>query len=107
MALGMSREEYWFGSVLNALDYVEADRYRLDRLNERMWIQGMYVADATFTAISNAFAKNDSQRVAYPSKPYEFEQPAENEVEDNESSKALLYMQNMMKAGANWGSENR
>jgi len=101
----MSREEYWFGPVYNAFDYIESDRYRQERFNQNAWLQGMYIADATFVAITNAFAKDSSQKVEYPNKPYEFEQTDVNEVEDKESTFALAYMEQMVKAGANWGNK--
>ena len=104
MALGMSRAEYWYGPITNIFDYVEADAIRQERFNQEAWLQGMYVADATFTAITNAFAKNENQKVEYPREPYKFEQPDENEVEDNDSTFALAYMEQMMKAGESWGN---
>jgi len=105
MALGMSREEYWFGNIFAPFDYIEADRWKQERFNQQAWLQGMYVADATFTAIANAFAKRNAQRVSYPSKPYEFTKPKKNKADNNDVAFADAWMKQLVQVGANWGNK--
>lgn len=71
-------------------------------------MQGMYVHEAVSIAIGNAFRKSGSTPMKYSSEPYHFcgHEKTEEEIareEENERLKAMIYMNNMVRAGKNWG----
>ncbi len=107
--MGMSYDEYWHGDVWLVEAYREADKLRQERQNEGFWLQGMYVHEAVSVSIGNAFRKSGSNPVKYSSKPYDFtnREKTEEEIareEENDRLKAMLYMNNMVRAGKNWNN---
>ena len=104
----MTSDEYWHGDVWMVEVFREADKLHQKRLNEQFWLQGMYFYDGLCCALKNAFSGKGSVAAKYPSEPYEIfrkektEEQEEAEAE-NERLKAMLYMNNMVRAGKGWG----
>lgn len=109
MAIGMTFDQFWYGDVRMTRVFVEADRLRQERMNNEAWLQGMYFFHAMTIALHNSKRTKNSDPIAeYPSKPYEISKEQETEQqrearEDAERLQAKLYMQQMMRAGKNWG----
>lgn len=61
MSIGMSYNEYWYGSADLVKAYYEAYKYRRKEKNQELWLQGLYFA----YAISSNFSKKDK----YPKEP--------------------------------------
>lgn len=68
----MTSEEYWNGDCALVKYYRRADEMRLERKNQELWLQGMYVYEAICDAspIMHAFAKRGSKPHPYTDKPY-------------------------------------
>ena len=68
----MSAEEYWDKDCLLAKAYREADRIKEERLNQSLWLQGMYFYEALcdVSPLLQAFAKRGTKAIPYPSEPY-------------------------------------
>lgn len=106
MSLGMSREEYWHGDIFAPLDYVEADRHRLEAANRLAHLQGAYFFDAMGTVLANAFAKIGDSPTPYLEKPFELNgskksKDEEEEERQNELNQAKARMANMVRLGKN------
>ena len=68
----MTPEQYWEGDCELAKYYRRADEIRIERRNQELWLQGMYVYEAICDAspILHAFAKKGSKPIPYTDKPY-------------------------------------
>lgn len=105
----MTFDQYWYGDVWLVKLFRKADRLRQERRNTELWLQGMYVFDAMSSALQNSHRTKISDPVAkYAEKPYDIfpkkETRQEKEArEEAERLQAKLYMQQMMRAGKNWG----
>ena len=66
LAIGMSYEQFWYGRPELVISYRRADDIRRRRMNEELWLAGMYTADALASTVGNMFSK---QRYNYPSEP--------------------------------------
>lgn len=93
--------------------YREAEKRRKERKNWELHLQGMYFYEALcdVSPILHAFAKSGTKPHPYRTEPYklygsETEEETEeqrNKKEEADRIKAKLYMQNMIRAGKNWG----
>lgn len=81
LSIGMSAEEFWRGDVFLAKAYREAYRLREERMNQQLWLQGMYIYDALCDAspIFNPFAKQGTKPHPYPTQPYTIHPPTKKE----------------------------
>lgn len=62
----MSYELFWEGEPKLAAAYRKADEIRRRRLNEQLWLEGVYTAEALASTVGNMFSKTKHQ---YPSEP--------------------------------------
>ena len=72
LAIGMTPEQYWDGDPVLAKCYRQADAIKLERMNQELWLQGMYIYEAICDAspILRAFAKKGTKPQPYVEKPY-------------------------------------
>lgn len=104
----MTFDQYWYGDVWLSKVYLEADRLRQERMNSELWLQGLYYYDAVCCALQNAFRNKRDPTAKYPENPYDIfpKKETQQERESREEAERLqakLYMQQMMRAGKNWG----
>lgn len=109
LSLGVTYQEYWYGDVWAIVDARNAEKLRVDRKNQELWLQGRYFYEAigAVSPILHAFAKNGTKANPYLAEPYSLgrEKPKldkEREVE-NERLKATLYFKNWARANRNAG----
>ena len=98
----MTYDQYWYEDPQMVRTFREADKLRQARVNEEAWLNGVYVAYAVASTIGNAYREKGMPKVDYPEKPIEFREP-EKVDEDTEALMAQVYMNNMVRAGRNWG----
>lgn len=72
LAIGMTPEQYWEGDPALVKYYREADVIKSERLNQELWLQGMYIYEAICDAspILHSFAKKGTKPHPYVDKPY-------------------------------------
>lgn len=106
----MTWEQYWNGDVWMTHLYQEADKKSMERENWIAWLHGMYIYEALCNAspIFHDFAKSGTKAIPFRTEPYKlFEDESLEEErkkqEENDRLKAQLYMQQMVRAGKNWG----
>lgn len=115
MSIGMTYEQYWYGDVRMAWDFLKAHELRMKREQEQTnfnaYLQGFYVYEAVgrLAPILHAFAKKGAKPKPYPKEPFDLtgkEEETDEEKEKREQAEALraeVYMMNMVRAGQNWG----
>lgn len=67
MAMGMTYEQFWYGDPCIAKAYREADKIQRRRMNEELWLGGIYMAEAIASTVGNMFTKGEKHR--YPIEP--------------------------------------
>ena len=102
LSIGMTPEQYWDGDPTLAKYYRKADEISHKRMNEELWLQGMYIYDALcdVAPVMHAFAKRGTKPRPYPDHPYALtEHDREDErklIEEREREKAKRYMEAKM-----------
>lgn len=97
MSYGMSYDEYWFGEPYRTRFYRDAYKLKQKQIDERLWLQGMYIYEALcdVSPILHAFSSKGTKPLPYSQKPY-MSQVEKTEVdkkqeEENQKLLAMLY----------------
>lgn len=108
----MSYDLYWYEDPLLIRDFLKAEKYRQERETYMAWLNGAYVRAAIASSIGNAFIKKGMPANEYPDPPKfsaeEESMETEEQMEERDEQEALLariYMDNMVRAGKNWGKK--
>ena len=102
LSIGMTYEQFWEGDPMLTKYYRKADEIRKERLNQELWLQGMYVYEAFCDAspLLHAFAKRGVKPHPYSETPYPITQKQHKRVSDDRekkvSDKGLLMMEALM-----------
>lgn len=67
LSIGMTYELFWDGEPQLAAAYRKADAMRRRRMNEELWLSGIYTAEALASTVGNMFSKGSKHK--YPSEP--------------------------------------
>ena len=87
----MTYEQFWEGDPYLAKYYRQADELRVERRNQEMWLQGLYVYEAMcdVAPILHAMAKKGTKARPYPEQPYAItEKQRRREIEEKERAVA-------------------
>lgn len=89
LSIGMTEEQYWDRDSTLVIAYRKAEELRKERVNQEMWLNGMYVYDAIarLSPILRAFAKKGTKPQPYVEEPYPI---TRKNVEEAEERKARL-----------------
>lgn len=68
LVMGMTYEQFWEGEASLVRAYRKADNIRRKRMNEELWLSGIYVAEALTSTVGNMFSKGNKHN--YPSEPF-------------------------------------
>jgi hypothetical protein len=104
LSIGMTPEQYWDGDPALAKYYRKADEIKRKRLNEELWLQGLYIYEALcdVSPVLNAFAKKGTKPRPYADHPYALSNHDREEErkmrEKQEREKARRYMEAKMAA---------
>ena len=105
LSIGMTYEQFWDGDPHLAKYYRQADELRIDRKNQELWLQGLYVYEALcdVAPILHAMAKKGTKAQPYPDKPYAItEKQRKREIDEQErkvADKGKQMMERFMKIG--------
>ena len=66
--MGMTWAQFWLEEPEIAAAYRKAELIRRRRMNEELWLQGIYVAEALSSTVGNMFSKG--QKHLYPAEPF-------------------------------------
>lgn len=67
LSIGMSYEQFWCESPELVVAYRRADDLKKRRMNESLWLAGIYTAEALASTVGNMFTKGSKYQ--YPSEP--------------------------------------
>ena len=102
LSIGMTAEQYWDGDCTLPKYYRKADELRKERLNEELWLQGMYIYEALcdVSPVLHAFAKKGTKPQPYSEKPYAITQSQRRREEEEHArrvaAKGKMYMEALM-----------
>jgi hypothetical protein len=101
LSIGMSSAEYWEGDPSLPRYFRKAFKMRQTYENEQAWLHGLYVYDATISALTH-LSKDKKDHREYTSKPYSFdpddyEEDQEAKV-DEAQAQAELWMKSWVAA---------
>lgn len=82
LSIGMSSAEYWDGDADLPRYFRRAFKMKQERVNHEAWLHGLYVYDATISAMTH-LSNNKNEHKSYATKPYSFTpEEVEKERED-------------------------
>lgn len=96
----MTVEQFWDGDCTLVKAFRKADKYRLERQNTLLWLQGQYIYEALLDAspILRAFAKKGAKPVPYRSEPYPITREAVEDKEEQDAKKVFDKGKDYLKA---------
>lgn len=104
LSISMTEEQYWDRDCCLVKFYREAEEIRRERVNQELWLQGMYFYDALarVSPILHAFAKKGTKAQPYVEEAYPINkkkmEDAQLKKEKAKSQKGVRYMQAYMVA---------
>ena len=104
LSIGMTYEQFWDEDPYLAKYYRQADEMRIERKNQELWLQGLYVYEALcdVAPILQAMAKKGTKARPYPEQPYSItEKQRKREAEEKERATAMKgkrFMEQFMRA---------
>lgn len=87
LSIGMTYEQFWNDDPTLVIYYRKAAEMQLERKNQELWLQGLYVYEAIcdVAPILNAMAKKGTKARPYSEQPYAItEKQRRREVEEKE-----------------------
>ena len=102
LSIGMTAHQYWEEDPMLCKYYRKAEEMRKERLNQQLWLQGLYVYSALcdVAPILHAFAKKGTKAKPYVDAPFPLSAKAQKEEKEQKqravSSKGKSYMEAMM-----------
>lgn len=90
LTIGMTYDQYWNGDPTLVKYYRKADEMRKERVNEELWLQGMYIYEALcdVSPVLHAYAKKGTKPQPYSKQPYSITK-AQREREEEEHVRML------------------
>ena len=67
LAVGMTYEQFWHDPPELTIAFRRADEIKKRRVNEELWLAGIYTAEALASTVGNMFSKGNKYQ--YPSEP--------------------------------------
>lgn len=104
MLYGMTYEQFWYGDPWMVVAYEQAYMLRQRKINEQMWIQGAYVANAVTTALANAFGK---RKVDYMKTPLDIYPKTNAEEQEEIRQEKLKLVQNLSMLAAKFKQKQK
>lgn len=91
LALGMTEEQYWDRDCTLVISYREADKLKMERMNQELWLQGAYIYEALcrVSPILHAFAKKGTKALPYISEPFAINEKQAELKQEEEAKKSF------------------
>lgn len=107
MSLGMTYEEFWFGTPRIAEYYRKAHQYRQDEQNFGLWLQGYYNHLAVSIALSNAFKAKGKKADEYLKEPIPLRQKTKKEMDAEQERKNAELVNKLTAMQKRWVAQHR
>lgn len=92
ISVGMTYEQFYDGDVDLCKYYRKADELKKDRMNERLWLQGLYIYDALIKVAPAFRAMGASKPENYPDEPYPLTEKERLRREERDTKKRFEQM---------------
>lgn len=98
LSIGMTAEQFWDSDPTLVKYYRQADEMRVERRNQEMWLQGLYIYEALcdVAPILHAFAKKGTKAHPYAEKPYPISEKQRRKEEEEKERNVALKGKRMM-----------
>lgn len=97
----MSWDEFWNSSLDRLAAYWQANQYNIERRNQELWMQGIYVQ----AAVASCLAGKGKAR--YPDKPYRITEMSEIELEMENKRKVEQMREMLMEHKRRWDAKKK
>ena len=104
LSIGMTYEQFWDGDPMLAKYYRQAEEIKIERKNQELWLQGLYIYEALCDAspLLQAMAKKGTKARPYTEQPYPITERQRREKIKNEeiaiANKGRRFMEQFMRA---------
>lgn len=101
MAIGVPPKAFWDGYTEDLPIYVRANELSIERRNQEMWLQGVYIHEAFAVVLANAFGRKGAKKQEYPKEPHRitpYTGAEKKTLAEKERQKAISAFTNMMDA---------
>jgi hypothetical protein len=98
LSIGMTYEQFWNGDPSLAKYYRQASEISIERRNQELWLQGLYIYEALcdVSPILQAFAKKGTKARPYPEEPYAITETQRRRERDERDRKVAEKGKRMM-----------
>ena len=103
LAMGMTADEYWYGSPMLLSAYRTAYNIRLEQQNQQAWLQGLYIYNAVGAVVSSALG-GKGKNTKYADKPIELnteKTPLQKRLEKERANQKVINQMNAWAAAWN------
>ncbi len=99
MSWGMTWDEFWYESIDRLQAYWQANQFSIERRNQELWLQGLYIRSAVASCLDKKFK--------YPEKPQRVTEMTDAEAEA-ESKRKLEHMRAVLNEHKRrWDARNK
>lgn len=109
MAMGMTYDEFWFGSPMKVKYYYRAEQIKAQKQSELQWLQGLYFYDALNAALSN-FSSGLAGKIGkaeYRKEPIRVTPKTKDELEAERKRKMQAYIDSLKQYKANFDAKHK
>ena len=104
-SVGVSYSDFWEMTPSEIVAVSHGYRRRVDM---EAWLFGRYTHEALSAVLSAALSRKGHTPYKYPAQPYSAQDGAEvSKDDDRDALRAKIYMRQMMRAGKNWGTQQK
>ena len=100
MMYGMSYEEFWYSSIDRFAFYWQKHQFDIERRNQELWLQGLYIR----MAVANCL---DGNKAKYPDKPQRITELTEYEQELENKRKVEQLRNVLIDRKARWDEKHK
>ena len=104
-SVGVSYSDFW---EMTPAEIVAVSHGYQRRMDTAAWVFGRYTQEALSAVLSVALGKKGRTPYKYPDQPYSARDAAQAPKDDDRDAlRAKIYMRQMMRAGKNWGTQQK
>lgn len=79
--MGMTSDEFWYDAPRLAEAFRDAQKIKMELMNQEAWLNGLYVYDAVAVAVANVLGGKGTKKQKYLEQPIELNPKEQNPEE--------------------------
>lgn len=99
MMYGMTYDEFWHESIDRFEAYWQANQFSIERRNQELWLQGIYIRDAVACTLS--------KKAKYPEKPHRLTELTDAEKEEENKQKVERFRAALTERMNKWKAKSK